>query len=138
MLLLKRSYHFSAAHRLHSTSLSDAENEATYGACNRINSHGHNYRFDLWLKGTPDSETQMMLDLVALDVAVKEHVLDVMDHYHLDYDVACFNGIPTTAENIAKAIYTILEERHLANATLHQVVVYETDNNIALYPASIS
>jgi 6-pyruvoyltetrahydropterin/6-carboxytetrahydropterin synthase len=135
MLLLKRRYHFSAAHRLHSPALSDTENARIYGACNRINSHGHNYVFDVWLSGEPHADTQMMLDLVALDATVQHHVLDVMDHYHLDYDVACFKGIPTTAENISRVIYTILQEALEATATIHQVKVFETENNMAGFPA---
>jgi 6-pyruvoyltetrahydropterin/6-carboxytetrahydropterin synthase len=134
MLLLKRRYHFSAAHRLHSKQLSDAENATLYGACNRINSHGHNYQFEVWLEGTPAPQTQMILDLVALDKTVKLKVLDVMDHYHLDYDVPYFKTLPSTAENIAQVIYTLLSDGCIPDATVHHVTVYETENNRASYP----
>ena len=135
MLLLKRRYHFSAAHRLHSPYLSDAENQEIYGSCNRSNSHGHNYQFDVWLEGTPNAETQMMLDIVTLDAMVQQYVLDVMDHYHLDYDVPLFKDLPTTAENIAKVIFHTLQQQPLAGTTIHRVQVFETDNNRAVYPA---
>src|SRR6185295_13717483 len=43
MVYLTRSIEFSAAHRLHSEKLSDAENWSVYGKCNNPNGHGHNY-----------------------------------------------------------------------------------------------
>lgn len=44
IVYLSRIETFSAAHRLHSPSLSDEENEKLYGKCNNPNGHGHNYK----------------------------------------------------------------------------------------------
>ncbi len=40
---ISRRETFSAAHRLHSPHLTDAENLEVYGKCNWPNGHGHNY-----------------------------------------------------------------------------------------------
>ena len=40
---MERVEMFSACHRLHSKELSDAENKETFGKCNHVNGHGHNY-----------------------------------------------------------------------------------------------
>ncbi|KAJ3185524.1 hypothetical protein HDU87_000147 [Geranomyces variabilis] len=44
IVYLSREEHFSAAHRLHSPHLSDAENLNVYGKCNHKHGHGHNYK----------------------------------------------------------------------------------------------
>jgi len=44
IVYLSRIETFSAAHRLHSPSLSTEENEKLYGKCNNPNGHGHNYK----------------------------------------------------------------------------------------------
>ncbi|MSV32068.1 MAG: 6-pyruvoyl tetrahydropterin synthase, partial [Bryobacterales bacterium] len=38
---LTRNYRFSASHRLHLTSLSEAENQRLFGKCNNPHGHGH-------------------------------------------------------------------------------------------------
>lgn len=43
IVTMERVDSFSAAHRLHSEKLSDAENKETFGKCNNSNGHGHNY-----------------------------------------------------------------------------------------------
>lgn len=45
---------FSAAHRLHSHHLSEAENLAIFGKCNNPNGHGHNYTCKLMLFGVKE------------------------------------------------------------------------------------
>lgn len=40
---LSRKEYFSAAHRLHSPTLTEEENREIYGKCNHPNGHGHNY-----------------------------------------------------------------------------------------------
>ena len=48
---ITRREHFSAAHRLHSRQLSDAENERVFGKCNWANGHGHNYQVEVTVRG---------------------------------------------------------------------------------------
>lgn len=86
---LGRIEHFSAAHRLHSVHLTDAENAALYGKCNSPQGHGHNYRVEIRLRGMVDERTGMLASL--LDVKREaERVLEMVDHKNLDKDVEWF------------------------------------------------
>lgn len=55
---ITRTEIFSAAHRLHSTQLTDEENKILYGKCNHPHFHGHNY------KGTKQKKNKNSLHLL--------------------------------------------------------------------------
>ncbi len=133
MLLFKRRYDFAAAHRLHSPALSEEENQAVFRQCNNPHGHGHNYEFEVFLTGTLNTTTQMMIDLLALDALVEHHILDVVDHRYLDKEVAMFQGVITTAENIAYVFFETLAPHFPDSVQLVGVRVYETRNNAALF-----
>ena len=122
-----RRYTMSASHRLHTDALSDEENRVAYGRCNNPHGHGHNYTVEVLARGPVDPETGMVIDLVAMDEAVRTRVLDRFDHANLNLDPMFAGAVPTT-ENLCKAVYRILE-RSLAPAELEHVRVEETENN---------
>src|SRR5262245_23409509 len=84
MASLTKTFTFSAAHRLHSAELSDEQNRATFGKCNNLNGHGHNYELEVTVRGHIDSRTGMIMDLGFLMQVVQEEVLDRFDHKHLN------------------------------------------------------
>jgi 6-pyruvoyltetrahydropterin/6-carboxytetrahydropterin synthase len=129
-LLLTRSYHFSAGHRLASPALSDAENARVYGAC--VRQHGHNYRVEVTLQGRVDPVTGMAADIGALDAAVKRLVLDRVDHHDLSATVPALHGVVTTGERLAQAFWEWLAPAVPAGS-LARVAVIETDNNAFEY-----
>lgn len=57
---LTRRETFSASHRLQSAELSDAENKQLYGKCNNLNGHGHNYTWEVTLRGPVDPKSGMV------------------------------------------------------------------------------
>nr|XP_037290703.1 6-pyruvoyl tetrahydrobiopterin synthase-like [Rhipicephalus microplus] len=57
---------FSASHRLHSPSLSDAQNAAIFGKCNNPNGHGHNYKLEVTVTGPVDTATGMVINIIDL------------------------------------------------------------------------
>ena len=122
-----RRYSFPAAHRLHSTQLSDAENRAMYGKCNNPLGHGHNYEVVVVVKGTVDSVTGRVVDLVRLDQLAEEQFLKPFRYRDLNREMAV---IPTT-ENLAVEI-----ERRLSAAwpagfpALDKIRILETERNI--------
>ena len=126
-----RRYMLSASHRLNAKSLSVAENRATYGKCNNPHGHGHNYVVEVLVGGQVDAETGMVLDLVALDYAVRSRVIDRFDHANLNLDPLFVNRVPTT-ENLCRAIYGLLDGA-TEPAKLEQVRVEETENNFFEY-----
>lgn len=57
---LTRRETFSASHRLQNVTLSDTENEELYGKCNNLNGHGHNYIWEVTLRGSIDPKSGMV------------------------------------------------------------------------------
>jgi 6-pyruvoyltetrahydropterin/6-carboxytetrahydropterin synthase len=117
----------SASHRLHADTLSEAENRAAYGKCSNPHGHGHNYVVEVLVGGEVERETGMVIDLVAMDRAVSERVLDRFDHANLNCDAAFADRVPTT-ENFCKTIFGLLQDA-LPSGRLEHVRVEETENN---------
>jgi len=122
--------HFSAAHRLALPTLSYEENCQIYGKCARPNGHGHNYHLEVTVKGEVDSRTGMIVDLVALQKVVEDHVVEPFDHNFLNKDIPYFAEVVPTAENIAIHIGQLLDQpvRQLG-AELYKVKLIESPNN---------
>ncbi|XP_063167064.1 6-pyruvoyl tetrahydrobiopterin synthase isoform X2 [Candoia aspera] len=57
---VSRCASFSASHRLHSTLLSDEENQKLFGKCNNPNGHGHNYKVEVTVQGEVSLEKQQL------------------------------------------------------------------------------
>ena len=72
MLLISRTLHFNAAHRLFRRDRSEEWNRATYGAASNPSGYGHNYALELSLEGTPSAEDGMVVNLLDLDRILKE------------------------------------------------------------------
>jgi 6-pyruvoyltetrahydropterin/6-carboxytetrahydropterin synthase len=100
--------HFSAAHRLALPHLSLAENTEIYGKCARVNGHGHNYHLEVTVTGKIDDRTGMLVDLGALQNVIDEYVVEPFDHTFLNKDIAYFEEVVPTAENIALHIAQLL------------------------------
>uniref|UniRef100_A0AC34G492 6-pyruvoyl tetrahydrobiopterin synthase n=2 Tax=Panagrolaimus sp. ES5 TaxID=591445 RepID=A0AC34G492_9BILA len=80
---------FSASHRLHSEALTADENKEIFGKCNNLNGHGHNYRWEVYLRGIVDEKTGMVYNLENLKREMSA-VMDLVDHKNLDVDVDYF------------------------------------------------
>ena len=132
MVYLTRRTTFSAAHRLWSNYLTQEENIALYDKCANPNGHGHNYVLEVTVQGTPDPHTGMVLNLTELKQAINEHIIDQVDHKHLNYDVAWLEGVIPTTEVLAMKFWQRLEHT-LPAGLLYEVKLYETENNIASY-----
>ncbi len=124
------STHFSAAHRLARPDLSYEENCEIYGKCARPNGHGHNYHLEVTVKGQIDPRTGMIADLVEVQKAIDEFVVEPFDHTFLNKDIAYFEQVVPTAENIAVHIRDLLVEPIRATgAELYKVKLVESPNN---------
>jgi 6-pyruvoyltetrahydropterin/6-carboxytetrahydropterin synthase len=122
-----RRYMMSASHRLHTAALSAENNSAAYGKCNNEHGHGHNYFVEVLVGGAVDGETGMVVDLVALDDAVRSQVLERFDHANLNLDPLFADRVPTT-ENLCRTIFMLVKDA-LPAGELEQVRVEETENN---------
>jgi 6-pyruvoyltetrahydropterin/6-carboxytetrahydropterin synthase len=122
---LTRVYHFSAAHRLESPTLSVEENARRYGPCFRP--HGHNYYLEVTMRGEPDPVTGMVIDIGRVDDVVSATVLDHVDHRTLE-EVPQLRGVITTGESLARAFWDVLAPA-LRPGALARVAVVETAKN---------
>ena len=124
---LGRRYRFAASHRLHSASLSDAENARIYGKCNNACGHGHNYTVEISVSGHIDPATGMIANLADLDSFVHREVLEPFDHRSLNDEVEAFRAEVPTTENLCIEIYRRMQA--FPHAKLERVRVEETSNN---------
>ncbi|CAH0549477.1 unnamed protein product [Brassicogethes aeneus] len=124
---------FSACHRLHSPMLSDEENKETFGKCNHINGHGHNYIVKVTLFGEINHNTGMIMNMTNLKKYMQQAIMIPMDHKNLDKDVEFFLMKPSTTENLAVFIWQNLKSIMSEPELLYEVEVYETENNIVKY-----
>lgn len=111
MLLLSRTIHFNAAHRLFRPDRSEEWNRATYGEAANPAGYGHNYTLEVSVIGSPDPETGMVVNLTDLDRLLKEEVDRPLDHRNLNAEIPEFEGTVPTAENVALWIWRRVEER---------------------------
>jgi 6-pyruvoyltetrahydropterin/6-carboxytetrahydropterin synthase len=132
MVYVTRRATFSASHRLFNPDLSDSENEAIFDKCSNKNGHGHNYVLEVTVVGEPNPKTGYVIDLKKLKEIVRREVTERVDHKHLNLDVDFMNGIIPTAENIAKAIWKVLQPK-ITEGKLHSVRLHETENNVVEY-----
>jgi 6-pyruvoyltetrahydropterin/6-carboxytetrahydropterin synthase len=108
MFELSKQFRFDAAHTLNR--VIDTESSR------RI--HGHSYRAEVTIRGKPDSETGMIMDLGLLERAMAD-ARDVLDHRFLDE----INDLgPATMENLAAWIWRKLEPNvpDLARVSVHR------------------
>jgi 6-pyruvoyltetrahydropterin/6-carboxytetrahydropterin synthase len=126
-MFITRKVEFSASHICAVPGFPEEKNRALYGAASNPKGHGHNYVVEVTLEGDPDPVTGMVYDLKDLKQVLNEEVVDPMDHRHLNYEVAPFDKVVPTVENLAREIWRRLCPR-LTNGQirLHQVRVYET------------
>ncbi|KAM3716552.1 putative 6-pyruvoyl tetrahydrobiopterin synthase [Dirofilaria immitis] len=88
---LTRRETFSASHRLQNANLNDVENRQLYGKCNNLNGHGHNYVWEVTLRGSIDPKSGMVYNLANLKNEMKI-VVDEVDHKNLDKDIDYFKS----------------------------------------------
>ncbi len=88
---LTKSFRFEAAHSLPGTTLGEASDEI----------HGHSFRAEVTIRGTPDPATGMVTDLGVLEQRMAE-VQKLLDHKLLNKVEAL--GAPTL-ENLTRFIW---------------------------------
>jgi 6-pyruvoyltetrahydropterin/6-carboxytetrahydropterin synthase len=127
---LTRAYGFSAAHRLADPDRSEEDNRRIYGKCANPQPHGHDYRFEVTVRGPLDPKLSIVTDIGTLDAAVEQLVVGPFDHRYLNVEVEPFATVLPTAERIAERIWQLLAPRV---PKLARVVVYETPRSAFTY-----
>ena len=132
---ITRREEFSASHRLHNPDLSDQENLELFGICNNRHGHGHNYELEVTVRGDVPSQSGMVMNLNDLMRILRERVVEPLDHKHLNHDVPFLEGLVTTAENVAVAIWDQIADEIASHgsARLYRVRLYESHANLVDY-----
>ncbi|MEN9973681.1 MAG: hypothetical protein RIS20_2028 [Bacteroidota bacterium] len=125
---------FNAAHKLWRPEWSDEKNQEVFGKCSNHNWHGHNFQLFITVKGVPHPETGFVINLKLLSVLVREHIIEALDHKNLNLDVPFLEGIMASTENLAIAIWDILDplvQEH--GGEMAKIKLIETENNFVEY-----
>lgn|SRR5271154_2756859 len=126
-MLITRRAEFSASHVCRNPHFSDEENYRIYGPAANPHGHGHNYLVEITIEGHPDAQTGMVRDLKEVKNILNAEVIDPFDHRFLNHEVAPFDRVIPTAENIAVEIWRRLEPKFKsAQSRLHSVRLQET------------
>src|SRR5882724_213090 len=132
-MLITRKVEFSASHVCRNPALSAEENFALYGQGSNPNGHGHNYVLEVTLEGETDPVTGMVFDLKELKEVLNREVVEPMDHRHLNHEVAPFDRVIPTAENVAIEIWRRLEPKFAGATKLRTVKLFETPDYYVEY-----
>ena len=125
---------FNAAHKLWQPNWSEEKNNEVFGRCANKNWHGHNFVLFVTVCGDPDPETGFVMNLKDLSSIIKQEVTEKLDHKNLNLDVSFLEGIMASTENIAIAIWEILEPKIATyGAELSKIKLVETENNFVEY-----
>lgn len=130
MIRVTRKVEFSAAHFYHNPNLSAEENRRIFGKCNNPHGHGHNYAVEVTVAGEADPATGMVLNLKELKDILDREICERMDHRHLNYEVPELAGQIPTCENLAAAIWKLIEPK-IMQGRLDRVRVYESPDIFA-------
>ena len=126
MVYLTRVEHFNAAHKLYNPEWDREKNESVFGKCANENWHGHNYELYVTIKGVPSAETGFIYDVKKLSEAIKENVIEKLDHKNLNLDVAFLEGKMCSTENLVIGIWQQLSSCLPNEVQLHAIRLYET------------
>jgi 6-pyruvoyltetrahydropterin/6-carboxytetrahydropterin synthase len=114
--------HFDAAHAL----------RGYQGKCENL--HGHRFRVIARLRASKLNDIGLAFDFRDLKARLNE-VLERFDHTNLN-EVAPFNSINPSSENIAATVYNELQKK-LPGFTLFSVEVWESPDAAAEYRPSV-
>jgi 6-pyruvoyltetrahydropterin/6-carboxytetrahydropterin synthase len=107
LLTVSKRLEFSASRRLHVRSWSDAENLAAFGPeTNARYGSGRNYIAYFVFTGPAEPTTGMLINISEIKERAGKIVRDRFDHKCLHEDNPSFRGVPPTAENVARQLYS--------------------------------
>jgi 6-pyruvoyltetrahydropterin/6-carboxytetrahydropterin synthase len=133
-IYITRRETFNAAHKLWKPEWSEQQNDDVFGKCANKNWHGHNFQLYVTVKGVPNPDTGFVINLKTLSVIVREKVVEALDHKNLNLDVPFLQGIMASTENVAIAIWDLIEEDvRLNGGELAKIKLIETENNFVEY-----
>jgi 6-pyruvoyltetrahydropterin/6-carboxytetrahydropterin synthase len=131
---LTARYPFSASHRLHTSQLSEDDNQRVFGKCNNPYGHGHNYWLEVTVEGAPSASSGLLVDRAQLDACVEKEILSRVRHTNLNEQVEELRVAVPTTENVAYVFADWMRtgwSQHFPEpgVALDRIRIYETRNN---------
>jgi len=112
----------------------DRRNMDFYGKCSNPNWHGHNYELFVTVKGEPDPETGILINLKEVSTIIRERITVKLDHKNINLEVPFMKGKIASTENLVRAIWKELDPDFSAlGIHLHAVKIKESENNFIEY-----
>lgn len=96
-MILILSFEFSSAHFYQQKKWTPEKNKQVFGKCYTEFGHGHNYTLELEID-IADHEPAQAKKSITPHV---KHVLDAIDHEHLNFKIPYFKDVIPTTENIS-------------------------------------
>lgn len=127
MIAITRIVKFCAGHRYWRSGWSEARNYAVFGKCANAPGHGHNYVLEVTLRGAPDPETGMIMDLKEVNRILDERLLQRLDHHFLNEAVPRFREQVPTPEHLLLYIRESLDEA-FPGCRLHRLRLWEGED----------
>jgi 6-pyruvoyltetrahydropterin/6-carboxytetrahydropterin synthase len=123
VLRVTRTIHFSTSLRYWLDDLSEQENLKRFGR--EASQHGHNYQLEITVRGEPDPDTGMVINLTELKDVAEREIMARFDHKDLNQDTPYFVSKPPTPENFARLIYELLDAA-LPEGLLDRIRLYQS------------
>jgi 6-pyruvoyltetrahydropterin/6-carboxytetrahydropterin synthase len=129
MVYFSEKFDFAAGHKLWNDKFSRERNFEIFGKCANPAGHGHNYVVEVTIKKSANGGDFCIGDFERI---VNDQLIRMLDHKNLNVDVAEFNKINPTVENIAAFAWNKLVGK-FGRASLHCVTVWETEKTCCSY-----
>ncbi len=123
---------FNAIHRLWNSNLSEKENFEVFRECANETGHGHLYRIEITVTADVAPDKAVVLERAALRELIDTVLAPKLRHGNLDTAFGIENFI-STGENVARAIWQLVEPNIPQDVSLVSVRVIETPKNSFCY-----
>jgi len=127
MIAITKIVKFCAGHRYWRPDWSEQRNREMFGKCANAPGHGHNYTLEVTLRGAPDPQTGMIMDLKEVKEILEERLLRPLDHCFLNEAVPRFREQVPTPENLLLHIRELLDGA-FPGCRLHRLRLWEADD----------
>ena len=133
MFTYTEKFEFSSMHKLWNDTFSEEKNFEVFGKCANPAGHGHNYILEAAVE-VPQLHGNKELTGWEIDFqrTVKERFIDLVDHKNLNVDVAGFENLNPTVENLAFFAWKSLSGQ-FKGVKLSKITVWENDRTYCSY-----
>jgi 6-pyruvoyltetrahydropterin/6-carboxytetrahydropterin synthase len=129
-LVIARRTTFSTAHLYEQKTFTPEQNAKVFGACYSKHGHGHDYVLEVFVEGTLDEATGLVINVTDLDIVMKK-VVAPFDFKHVNFDVPDFEDTVPTTENLASYFHSKISEEleeMPGELKLNRIRLFETED----------